>query len=257
MLRKSLALFVILSCVIAFGHFQPPSEAQGKKDDLAKQVQKLQQQLKEKDQTINKLEAQIQKLKALDKQEDAKLQQRIKQLEADLKKKGGTPDKNATQLRKDLDAANQTIREKDQLITTLQQKAPKATADLTKQVEALRKSVKDLEGIKNAPVIHSMILKLKKSDEAQIKRVSTEADKTLGKVAGVRGVWIGKPAETSTPEPSQQGYQLGVIVLLDDPATLQKFLDDPLHKQFIDQLADAWERPIVYDIQRDLEKPKN
>lgn len=230
---------------------QAPSDAQGKKDDLAKQIAKLQMQLKDKEQTINKLEAQIQKLRLNDAKDDGKialLNQRIKQLEADAKKK---PDKTATQLRKDLDAANQSITEKDQLIATLQQKSPKATADLSKENEKLRQSVRDLEAVKKAPFIHTKILKLKTSDEEQVKIVSEEAVKTIAKIDGVRGVWIGKPAEKGTPELAQTGFSIGVVILLDDQEALQKFLDDPLHKQFSDKLTDAWERPVIYDIQRD------
>ena len=237
---------------------QAPTDAQGKKDDLAKQIQKLQQQLKDKEQQINKLEAQIQKLKFNDLKDDAKLAAlnvRIKQLEAELKKKVGaaTPDSNTAMLKKDLEAAFQTIMEKDQLIATLQQKAPKATAELAKENEQLRKSVRDLEAIKKAPFVHAKILKLKKEGDEQVKIINDEALKTLAKIEGVRGVWVGKRAENGTPELAQTGYQLGMVVLLDDAESLQKFLDDPLHKQFNDKLADYWERPIVYDIQRDAE----
>jgi hypothetical protein len=67
-------------------------------------------------------------------------------------------------------------------------------------------------------------------------------------------VWIGKPAENATPELAQTGYQLGVTVVLDDAEALQRYLDDPLHKQFTDKMGDAWERPLVFDIQRETEK---
>ncbi len=244
------ALLLGVACLCTQG----PSPAQGKKDDLAKQLQKLQQQLKEKEQAINKLEAQIQKLKTSDAKEDAKLQQRIKQLEAELKKKGG--DKHSTQLRKDLDAANQSIKEKDQLIATLQQKAPKATADLAKEVETLRQNLKTSEAVKKAPFVHSVILKMKKDDSAQVKIISEEAVKTLGKIAGVRGVWVGKPAENGTPELAQKGYQLGLIVLLDDADALLRYLDDPLHKQFNEKLGQYWDRPVVYDFLRDAVEGK-
>ena len=58
-----------------------------------------------------------------------------------------------------------------------------------------------------------------------------------------------------TPELAQKGYQLGIVVLLEDPDTLTKFLEDPLHKQFTDKLADYWERPVVYDFVREKEIP--
>lgn len=234
---------------------QAPSDAQGKKDELTKMIQKLQAQLKEKDQTINNLQNQIQKLKLEGTKDDGKialLQQKIKQLEADLKgKKDGKGDKSAAQLKKDLEAAQQTIKERDQTIKTLEQKAPKAVADLNRENQQLRSLLREAESVKKAPFVHTIILKSKKEDEKQILIVTEEAQKTLGMINGVRGLWIGKRAEKGTPELAQTGYQLGIVVLLDDADALTKFLDDPLHKQFNDKLGSAWERPVVYDILRD------
>jgi len=236
---------------------QAPIDAQGKKDDLAKQVQQLQKAVKERDQTILKLETQLQKLRLDDIKDDGKisqLQQRIKQLEGDLK--GKKADKTTAQYKKDLDAANQAIKEKDQLIATLQSKAPTATADLSKEVIKLRKTVRELEVAKKAPFAHASILKLKKVDDEQVKKIYEEANKSLAKIAGVRSILVGRPVENGTPEFAQKGYQLGVVVLLDDADALRKYLDDPLHKQFNDKMADYWERPLVYDFQRDLDEAK-
>jgi len=234
-------------------------DAQGKKDDPPKQVQQLQKAIKERDQTILKLEAQIQKLKLGDVKGDgqvAQLQQRVKQLEAELKKKKtGPADKTAAKYKNELDAAHQAIKERDQLIATLQAKAPTATAELSKEVVELRKTVRELEAAKKAPFAHASILKLKKADDAHVKTIYAEANKSLAKIAGVRSILVGKPAENGSPT-AQTAYQLGVVILLDDAEALQKFLDDPLHKQFNDKMADLWERPIVYDFQRDLEAMK-
>lgn len=238
---------------------QEPIDAQGKKDDPAKQVQQLQKAVKERDQTILKLEAQLQKLKLDDIKGDgqvAQLQQRVKQLESELKKKKpGPTDKTALQYKKELDAANQSIKDKDQLIAALQSKAPTATSELSKEVVKLRKTVRELEAAKKAPFAHASILKLKKADDAQVKAIYDEANKSLAKIAGVRSILVGKPVENGSPT-AQTGYQLGVVILLDDADALQKFLDDPLHKQFNDRMADLWERPIVYDFQRDVEALK-
>ena len=63
-------------------------------------------------------------------------------------------------------------------------------------------------------------MKLKTSDDALVKQIQAEAGKTLAKIDGVRGVWIGKPAENGTPELAQRGYHLGIVVLLDDSASM-------------------------------------
>jgi hypothetical protein len=216
---------------------QTPIEAQGKKDDQAKQIQQLKKSLQEKENQINKLELQVHKQK-LD-------------FEYYKKKTPGAP-----KLQKDLDKANQTIKDKEAVIANLQKPASQATKDLTKENEALRRKIRDLEAFKRAPFVHSVILKLKKEDAGQVKVIAAEADKTLARIPSVRAVWLGRPAEYGTPELAQKGYQLGIVVLLDDADALQRFLDDPLHKQFNDKMGEYWERPIVYDFQRDGELTK-
>lgn len=226
MIRKLLVTF--FGALVATGLWwsQPaPTEAQGKKDEQAKLIQQLKKSLVERDQQITRLKFEL----------------------AEAKKKSTA----AFRLQKDLDAANQTIRDRDAQIAVLQDKAPKTIADLTKENSTLRKTVRDLQNIQKAPFVHTTILKLKKTDDAQVKKVYDEAAKTLAKIDGVRNVYVGKPAEAGTPELAQKGYQIGVVVLLDDADALQKYLDDPLHKQFTDKMGDYWERPLVYDFQRD------
>ena len=259
MIRKlCLAGLFVLAGVLLLSS-QTPTPAKDKKEDLKKQVADLKKTLAERDQHIKNLEAQIVKLKIADAKDDAKivfLQQRIKQLENDLKNKKGGPDKNAAKLRRDLDAANQTIRDRDDTIAYLKDTSPKKTSELTSELIKLRKAARDFETLKKAPFAHTKILKLKKIDDEQVKAIYDEANKTLGKIDGVLGVWIGKRAENGTPELAQKGYQLGLVVLLDDAESLQRFLDDPLHKQFTDRMGSLWERPLVYDIQRDAPAPK-
>jgi predicted RNase H-like nuclease (RuvC/YqgF family) len=216
MFRK-LVVFLGCAAIVAFLLCrQTPIEAQGKKDDQAKQIQQLKKSLQEKENQINKLELQVQKQK-LD-------------YEYYKKKNPGAP-----KLQKDLDKANQTIKDKDAVIATLQKPTSQATKDLTIENEALRRKVRELEAFKT---------------------VALEADKTLAKISGVRAVWLGKPAEYGTPDFAQKGYQLGIVVLLDDADALQKFLDDPLHKKFNDKMGETWERPVIYDFQRDGEMAK-
>jgi septal ring factor EnvC (AmiA/AmiB activator) len=237
--------------------WQCPLEAQGKKDDLAKQIQQLQKAVKERDQTISKLETQIQKLRLGNIKDDGKitqLQVRVKQLENELKtKKAGAIDKG--QLRKDLDAAHQSIKEKDQLIATLQNKAPKATAELAKEVTQLRQTVRDLDAAKKAPLAHAMILKLKKYDDTEVKQIYENAATNLAKIDGVRNILVGTPVESDSGAPARNSYHLGVIIFLDHVDALGKLRDDPLYKQFAERITEKWERPVVFEFQRDQKSP--
>ena len=199
---------------------QVPAPAQTKGD--AKQIQQLKNTIADRDQQIAKTKADF---------------------DAYKKKNPG-----ATKLQKDLDKTNQSIKDKDALIASLQAKDP------SKEITSLRQQLKDLNAMKKAPFVHTVILTLKKDDDAQVKRVYDEAGKTLAKIDGVRGIWIGKPAANGTPELAKNGYKIGVVVLLDSADALKTFLDDDLNKQFNDKMADYWDRPVVYDFLRDLEK---
>ena len=217
-----------LACVLLLCS-QGPTPAKDKKEDLKKEVAQLKKTLADRDQQITTLQGQLQKAKD------------------DL---AAAKKKNPAKLQKDLDAANQSLKDKDETIAALQK------SDQSKEVVRLRKDLRTLEALKKAPFVHATILKMKKMDDEQVKMVTDEAGKTLAKIDGVRGFWIGKPAENGTPELAQKGYQLGIVVLLDDADALQKFLEDPLHKQFTDKMTSQWDRPVVYDIQRDMDEPK-
>jgi len=228
MLRFCTTLVVLLVIFTLIGdESRTPAQS---KEDLNKQIQQLKKSLAASEKQVAKLKV---------------------ELDAAKKKNVGS-----TKLQKDLDTANQTIKDKDAQIAALQAKTPQATAELSREIIRLRRTIRELESATKAPLIHTVILKLKKLDDTSVKTISLEANKTLAKIDGVRNVWVGKPAENGTPDLSQRDYQVGIVVALDDVEALQRFLDDPLHKQFTERMGTLWERPVVYDLQRDLDEPK-
>jgi len=164
---------------------------------------------------------------------------------ADLKKKVSDRDTTITQLNSKITANTASLKDKDTQIKSLND-----------QADTTQKRLKVLEALKKAPYLHTVVLKLKKPDDAQVQRVYDEAYKTIAKIKGVRGMFIAKPAEDDTPELAQKDYHLGLIVMLDDADALKSYLDDPLHQKFVDKMGDYWDKPIVYDLQRDLDAEK-
>ena len=163
----------------------------------------------------------------------------------DLKKKVADRDQTITQLNSTITTNTGTIKDKTSQIKTL-----------TDQNTAQTKRLKTLDNIKKAAYLHATILKLKKSDDAQVKKVYDQAFKTIAKIDGVRAMWIAKPADDDISEGAQKDYQLGLIVMLDDGDALKSYLDDPLYKKFTDKMGDDWEKPVVYDMMRDLDAEK-
>lgn len=164
---------------------------------------------------------------------------------ADLKKKVSDRDATITQLNGKVAANTASLKDKDAQIKSL-----------SDQTDGMQKRLKVLEALKKAPYLHTVVLKLKKTDDAQVQRVYDEAHKTIAKIKGVRGMFIAKPADDDTPELAQKDYHLGLIVLLDSADALKTYRDDPLHQKFVDKMSDYWEKPVVYDLQRDLDAEK-
>ncbi len=216
-------------CLLALP--QPSSPAQAKKkgtEELAKARQRLEQlerQLKEKELRIDQLQADLKRTKGDDKQDNQTIQQLRKQL-----------------------------KEKDQQLEQQQADLKKKGAGDDKELDKLRQQVKDLEGVKKAVLVHARIYRLKEGgSEEQAKALVDDVTKTLAKVPGVRGLWVGRPAAPGTPELAPTNYQVGVVVLLDGADALATFLDNPQHQKLAARLQKNWEKPTVYDFQRERE----
>ncbi len=118
-----------------------------------------------------------------------------------------------------------------------------------------QKLTKDLDSVKNAPYVHAVIFYLKKDAPAgEVDSLIEDTHKLLGKISTVRGLWVGKPAAKATPEYAIKDYHVGLLVLFDDFDGLKKYLDDPLHQQYLDKHGKHWDKVPVYDFLH--QKPK-
>jgi TolA-binding protein len=165
---------------------------------------------------------------------DARLRQTIQKLQAELSERN----QRIQQLQAQVNRLNTQLKTK---------KTTKQTREQTKELQDLRKSVKDLEALKNAQYVHAIILRLKKdAPDREVVSLLTKAPKTLGKIPGVRGVWVGKPASIAS-ESAQTDFQVGVVVLFDDDTAMKRFLNDASQKKFFEGLSKFWEMPTIYD----------
>lgn len=107
---------------------------------------------------------------------------------------------------------------------------------------------KNEKQLKKPPYVHAVVFYLKKDapkneTEASIR----DAHDLLAKIPSVRGLWVGRPAEKSTPKFAVTDYDFGLLVLFDDFGGLQTYLDHPLHSEYLDKHAKHWDRVPVYD----------
>lgn len=81
--------------------------------------------------------------------------------------------------------------------------------------------------------VHVVIFHLKSDAPAgAAEAMIADATELLAKIPSVREVRAGKPAEKGSPT-AQTGYQVGLLILVDDAAGLQTYLDHPLHQEYV------------------------
>jgi hypothetical protein len=102
---------------------------------------------------------------------------------------------------------------------------------------------------KVAPFVHVVVFHLKKdapSDAAEVLIKDSHA--LLAKIPSVRKLWVGRPAKQATPI-ARKDYDIGLLVLFDNAAGLNEYLEHPLHIQFVNKHSKVWEekKVDVYD----------
>ena len=223
--RTASLLSILVGVFLISARPSSPLHAQAGKMDaeekrLRLQIQNLQRELRERELRIDQLQAQLKKSKTAP--GDAK----TRQLQQQLQEK----DQRITKLEADLKNARPAV---------------EAKKDQGKEVEDLRKQVKDLEPLKKAKHVHAVLLRRKEgTSEDQVKALLESAPRALGKIQGVRGLWVGTPVGG---EAVKKDYDVGLILLFDDGAALRKFLEDPATKKFHEGLEKSWEKPVAYD----------
>jgi TolA-binding protein len=231
-LRQTFVLFACLAAALLFAGETPRplqaaamnEEDEGEVRRLRQTVQRLQGEVAERNQKINQLQAQVRRMRDRPDPDDA----RIRRLQQQLREKEDRIDRLTADLRK-------------------ARSGPGGTKEKDKELEELRKSAKDLEVVKEARYVHTVILRLKKgAPDREVKALLEGAPRALGKVAGVRGVWVGKPAAVASDK-AQTDYQVGLVVLFDDEAAMRRFLNNADQKRFTEGLKKSWETAAVYD----------
>jgi hypothetical protein len=100
-----------------------------------------------------------------------------------------------------------------------------------------------------APFVHVVVFHLKKdAPKEAAEGLITDSHLLLAKIPAVRKLWVGRPAEKATPI-AKKDYQVGLLVLFDNAAGLNEYLEHPLHIEFLNKDAKLWDekRINVYD----------
>lgn len=104
------------------------------------------------------------------------------------------------------------------------------------------------KGEARPPYVHTVVFYLKEDapkDEAE--KIIGDAHGLLAKIPAVKGLWIGRPADQATPKLAVTDYHVAWVLLFDDYAGLQEYLDHKLHLEFREKHAKHAERVLIYD----------
>jgi hypothetical protein len=98
------------------------------------------------------------------------------------------------------------------------------------------------------PYVHAVIFYMKKdAPKDAAEALIRDSHALLAKIPSVRKLWVGRPAEKSTPKYAVTDYQVGLLVLFDNYEGLQAYLDHELHTEYVNRHGRHWERVPVYD----------
>lgn len=90
------------------------------------------------------------------------------------------------------------------------------------------------EGKVKGGYVHVVIFTMKKdTTRTEVDEVIKDCHKMLAKIKTVRSVKVGRPAAEATPKYARKDYDLALLILVDDFASLKSYLDDPLHVEFV------------------------
>ena len=218
-------LFILSICLPHLAAAAPQQKGKDVKEAI------LQRELREARIELQKAEKIIQDLR-----------QKNNQLQSQLKKEKNDPED------KKIQALQKEVAELKQKSVHLQDQQKKEKGQADKQVTALQSQV---DNFTKAAYVHCVVFRIKsETPKSEVDALLKDVPELLGKIKVVRGIWAGPPASKATPEVAVKDYTVGLLVLLDGPEELQKYLDDPLHKKFADKHLKRWERPVVYDFQR-------
>ena len=70
---------------------------------------------------------------------------------------------------------------------------------------------------------------------------------TLAQIESVRGAHFGVPASTEKRDVVDNSYSASEILFFDDTVGQKTYQDHPIHKQFVEDCSDLWEKVVVYD----------
>ncbi len=87
---------------------------------------------------------------------------------------------------------------------------------------------------KDGNYVHVVLFTVKKeAPKNAVESAIVDCHKMLAKIASVRSVKVGRPAAEDSVNFVKKDYDFALVILVEDPAGLKAYVDDPLHVAFV------------------------
>ncbi len=122
-----------------------------------------------------------------------------------------------------------------------------ATASLTGAALAAN-ALPSLGEEKNG-ITHHVFFWLKNPSSKEDRDKLIAGIKKLKEVKTVRQLYVGIPASTEKRDVVDNSYHVSELMFFDSLQDQKTYQDDPIHKKFVDECSQLWEKVVVYDVQ--------
>ena len=96
-------------------------------------------------------------------------------------------------------------------------------------------------------LVHHVYFWLKNPGSKEDLAKLLEGLRTLEKIETVRKIHIGVPASTEARGVVDASYSASELLFFDDLAGQATYQDHPIHKKFVEDCSQLWQKVIVYD----------
>ncbi|HEY0744128.1 MAG TPA: Dabb family protein [Chryseosolibacter sp.] len=96
-------------------------------------------------------------------------------------------------------------------------------------------------------LLHHVFFWLKNPNSKEDQQKLIEGLRTLAKIETIKKLHIGVPASTEKRDVVDNSYHVSELMFFDDVEGQNVYQVHPLHKKFVEQYSNLWEKVLVYD----------
>lgn len=96
-------------------------------------------------------------------------------------------------------------------------------------------------------LLHHVFFWLKNPNSKEDQQKLIEGLRTLAKIETIKKLHIGVPASTEKRDVVDNSYHVSELMFFDDIEGQNVYQVHPLHKKFVEQYSNLWEKVLVYD----------